>query len=249
MDDHARLLEGGLGYRARIGFLSPGLVDEALSAQFYRMAPAGVTMVRTSLELRDVTVGEVQSAVSRAEAAARELAKFKPDCIALGGSPTVAVGGFGSDAALVGAIEGTSGIRAYAAQAAAIEALREFRVRRLAVVAPFPDDVNALVRDFLEKSGFEILRYEPLRVKWTDLFSTPLRESYELGKRTFRDAGDAEGLYFPCAPQPVVDNIEPLERELGTTVVASMQATLWKGLKLTGVKTPIEGYGKLLRAL
>lgn len=247
MDDYAQLFESGLGYRARIGFLSPGLVDETLSAQFYRMAPPGVTMVRTSLELRDVTVGEVEGAVRRAESAARELAKFKPGCIAMGGSPTVAVGGFGSDKILVDAIERASGIAAFAAQAAAIEAFREFGVKKLAVVAPFPDDVNALVKAFLEKSGFEILRYEALRYAWTDLTTMPLRESYALGKRCFEQAQGAEGLYFPCAPQPVVDNIERLESELGTTVVASMQATLWKGLRVLGVKAAIPGYGKLLR--
>lgn len=35
------LLENGYGWRARIGFLSPGIVDESLSRQFYRMAPPG----------------------------------------------------------------------------------------------------------------------------------------------------------------------------------------------------------------
>lgn len=47
--EYRELLEGGYGWRARIGFLSPGLVDETVTRQFYRMAPPGVTMVRTSL--------------------------------------------------------------------------------------------------------------------------------------------------------------------------------------------------------
>lgn len=213
------------------------------------MAPPGVTLVRTSLELRDVTVGEVESALSRVANAARELAAFAPDCIVMAGSPTVAVGGIGSDRVLVDAIEKAAGIRAFAAQAAAIEAFQQYGVTKLAVVAPFPDDVNVLVKRYLEQSGFEVLAYRALPVPWKQLTRTPLRESYELGRQTFAEAREAQAIYFPCAPQPVVDNLEPLERELGTLAVASLQATLWKGLKLTGVTGSIAGYGRLLRDL
>jgi hypothetical protein len=54
--DYQELLKRGYGHIGRVGFLSPGIVDETLSGQFYRMAPPGVTLVRTSLELKDVTV-------------------------------------------------------------------------------------------------------------------------------------------------------------------------------------------------
>jgi hypothetical protein len=39
-DDYQALLKNGYGHIGRIGFLSPGIVDETLSAQWYRMAPA-----------------------------------------------------------------------------------------------------------------------------------------------------------------------------------------------------------------
>src|SRR5580704_1613045 len=151
--DYQQLLKGGYGYAGRIGYLSPGIVDETLSGQFYRMAPPGVTLVRTSLELKDVTVEEVNAALARTEKAAAELGKYKPDCIVFGGSPTVAVPGHGSDKAIVAEIEKASGRKAFSAQAAAIEALQKYGARRLALATPFPDNVNLLVKAFLEKSG------------------------------------------------------------------------------------------------
>jgi len=54
--DYQELLKRGYGHIGRVGYLSPGIVDETLSGQFYRMAPPGVTLVRTSLELKDVTI-------------------------------------------------------------------------------------------------------------------------------------------------------------------------------------------------
>ena len=247
--DYQELLKRGYGHIGRVGFLSPGIIDETLSGQFYRMAPPGVTLVRTSLELRDVTVEEVNAALAKTERAAAELGKYRPDCIVFGGSPTVAVPGHGSDKIIVEKIERASGRRAFAAQAAAIEALQKYGAKKLALATPFPDNVNALVKGFLEKSGFEILSIRGSGVDYVDLSLTPLQTSWELGKRVFEEARRADALYFPGAPQPCVDIIETLEKELGTFVISSLQASLWKALQILKYRVPVEGYGRLLRDL
>lgn len=247
--DYQQLLKGGYGHIGRIGYLSPGIIDETLSGQFYRMAPPGVTLVRTSLELKDVTVEEVNAALDKTEKASAELGKYKPDCIVFGGSPTVAVPGHGSDKLIVAKIEKASGRKAFSAQAAAIEALEKYGAKRLALATPFPDNVNLLVKAFLEKSGFEVLSMRGLGVHYLDLTLTPLQKSWDLGMEVFREAKNADALYFPGAPQPCVDNIEPLEQELGTFVISSLQASLWKALQIIGYRTPIQGYGRLLREL
>jgi hypothetical protein len=72
--DYQKLLKKGYGHRRR-RLLSPGIIDETLSGQFYRMAPPGVTLVRTCLEPKDVTVEEVNAALARTEKAAAELGK------------------------------------------------------------------------------------------------------------------------------------------------------------------------------
>lgn len=245
-EDYENRFHKGYGFRARVGYLSPGLVDETLSAQFYRLAPAGVTMVRTSLELRDLTVDQIRAAVARAEKAATELRRYKPGCIIIGGSPTVAVGGYGYDKVLVERVQAASGITTFAAQAAAIEALRKYNVTKLAVASPFTPEVNVLVKDFLERSGFSVLSLEVLGVEYLHLTSTPLSATYELGKRAFEKARNADAIYFPGAPQPVSDNIQRLEEELGTTVVSSLQASMWKVLTMFKILDPVKGFGKLL---
>jgi len=71
--------------------------------------------------------------------------------------------------------------------------------------------------------------------------------SWDLGKRVFKEAKGADALYFPGAPQPCVDIIETLEKELGTLVISSLQASLWKALQIIKYENPVEGYGRLLR--
>ena len=248
VDNFAKLLEGGYGWRARIGFLSPGIVDETLSRQFYRMAPDGVTLVRTSLGLVEITVDAQHKALAQVEAAARELAKEKPDCIILGGSPTVVVDGFGTDKVWTERIAAVTGIPASAAQTAAIEAMGLLGMHRIAVATPFPDPINGMLRDFLEQSGFEVAALNNLGIDYRSLTHHPLSGGLELAKRTFAEAGGADGIYFPGAPFPVVDLIQHLEDELDTTVVSSGQATLWKGMQMAGAgDLTVAGYGKLLR--
>ena len=247
--DYSQLLKKGYGHAGRVGYLSPGIVDETLSGQWYRMAPPGVTLVRTSLELKDVTVEEVNAAVARTEKASAELGKYRPDCIVFGGSPTVAVPGHGFEKVIVDKIEKASGCKAFSAQTAAIEALQKYGAKKLALATPFPDKVNMLVKEFLEKSGFQVLSIRGSGVAYLDLTMTPLQTSWDLGKRVFEDAKGADALYFPGAPQPCVDILGALEDELGTFVISSLQASLWKALQIIGYRKPIEGYGRLLREI
>jgi hypothetical protein len=43
--------------------------------------------------------------------------------------------------------------------------------------------------------------------------------------------------------------IETLEKKLGTFVISSLQASLWKALQILKYQVLVEGYGRLLRDL
>jgi maleate cis-trans isomerase len=52
---------------------------------------------------------------------------------------------------------------------------------------------------------------------------------------------------FPSPHWPVINAIAPLEEEFGVTVMSSIQAILWQGLRLAGIKDSISGYGRLFK--
>ena len=58
---------------------------------------------------------------------------------------------------------------------------------------------------------------------------------------------DADTIMFPSPHWPVLDAIEPLEREFGVKVMGALQAIVWEALRRTGIKDRIEGFGSLLR--
>src|SRR5438045_7527348 len=75
------------GYRARIGYTSPPLTTEVFPYEFYKMVPAGVTLVITTLAIVVRSKDEVDRSYEISMKAAREMAAAGVDIIVLGGVP------------------------------------------------------------------------------------------------------------------------------------------------------------------
>ena len=58
--------------------------------------------------------------------------------------------------------------------------------------------------------------------------------------------GGAQALLIPCTDFEAVDLIAPLERDLGTPVLTSNQATMWHALRLAGIQDGVPGFGRLM---
>src|SRR6266508_445123 len=63
------------------------------------------------------------------------------------------------------------------------------------------------------------------------------------------DAPDADAVLLSGTGLPTIGVIEVLERDLGKPVVSSNQASLWRALRLAGVRESISGFGRLLSAV
>ena len=73
------------GHRARIGYASPPLLTEVFAYDFYRLAPAGVTLALTSLAILDRNKDEVDRSYEISMQAARAMASSGVDLVVLGG--------------------------------------------------------------------------------------------------------------------------------------------------------------------
>src|SRR5262249_53136225 len=92
--EHSRSLPASIlgllsmyGYRARIGYTSPPLTTEIFPYEFYRLVPAGVTLVVTSLAIVERSKAEVDQSYDISMKAAREMAAAGVDIVVLGGVP------------------------------------------------------------------------------------------------------------------------------------------------------------------
>ena len=128
---------------------------------------------------------------------------------------------------------------------ASLKGLRALGCRRVALLTPYLDEVNAVVGAFMAHHGFEIAVKgsfkqagdpEICRVPPSDIF----RAGLALGR------GDADGLFISCTALRVSSILGRLEDTLGKPVVASNQALAWDCLRQAGVADPVEGFGGLM---
>src|SRR5262249_60564468 len=73
------------GNRARIGYPSPPLLTEVFAYDFYRLAPAGVTLVLTTLAILDRNKDEVDRSYEISMQSARAMASAGVDLLVSGG--------------------------------------------------------------------------------------------------------------------------------------------------------------------
>ncbi|MBI2848623.1 MAG: Asp/Glu racemase [Chloroflexi bacterium] len=238
------------GWRARIGFISPGsVVNETTTGEFYQIVPEGVGLVAINLGIRNLTDKDIGTAMGGVYEAAQELARQKVDIIVLGGSPPVIFKGHGYDQELIREMERITHRPATTSQTAAVDALQSLEAEKIAVASPFDDIQNQRLKTFLEDSGFDVLSIKGLALPMVEMPTLPLSTSYRIAKEVFREAPTADALYIPCAAWPVVENIETLERDTGIPVVTSIQAMIWKALSLLKIGEVNEGYGQLFETL
>jgi maleate isomerase len=234
------------GHRARIGYTSPPLVTEVFAYDFYRLAPAGVTLALTSLAILDRNKDEVDRSYEASMEAARAMASSGVDLVVLGGVTINLSRGYANADRMLADLSSELGVNVTSSAAAQSKALAALDAKKLVIARPYR-----------QMGEFQLGEYAGRTVLGAVAGNTPFREvgglkrsvALELGRQAMRAYPDADTILFPSPHWPVVDAIEPLERELGVCVVSALQAIVWQALRLTGIHDRIEGFGRLLREL
>lgn len=129
---------------------------------------------------------------------------------------------------------------------AAFAAFEKLGVKSVAVLTPYPDDVNAHVLDYFEDRAITVV----------DFASFGLDTDYEMGSVTPEsvcetalglDYAAADAIFVSCTGLRAVDAVERLEARSGKPVVTSNQALAWHAMRLAGYDQPVEGFGQLLK--
>ena len=234
------------GYRARIGYTSPFSATEVFPYEFYLIAPKGVSLVISTLAVMERTRDEIDRSYDMSLQAAKELARVKVDLIVLGGVPiNLSRGGNADD--LIREVERDTGVPVATSITAQVEALRSLGARRVAVGHPYTPDQDVVFAGYAEKYGFEKSSVKGAGSTGPELGRMPRDAAFALCRALLEADSKADTIWLPCPHWAVAEAIEPLEFELGVTVVTALQAITWHALRRCGVTDKIKGYGRLLR--
>jgi maleate cis-trans isomerase len=242
------------GWRARIGFITPSPGHENNAYEFYLMAPDGVTICMTSLQVMALTQDQYASALGRMEAAVAEMESRKVDAIVQAGVPLTVTQGWDFHKQLAARVAGLTKIPFATDIGACIDAMQAVGMKQVVMLTPFDDSMHEQLSRYVANAGIRVLAAHSIRSSGAseisrryDVSTVPLAVPYQAAKRLFSSTPGANGIWITGALMPSVAAIQPLEQDLGVPVLSSMQAMVWAGLRLAGVKTQVTGYGRLFQ--
>lgn len=236
------------GYRARIGYISPSVI-ELNAYDFYRIVPNGVGLIAVACMVEGWKEDAYKKALSQVESCARDLARRSCDFVIHGGAPLVLSQGKGFEMKLLAQLKEIIGVPCTTSIVAAMDAFRDLSATTLAVVDPYPPDLNAKMTEYLKEWGFKVESLISLGTSFTGSSIASIGDIYRAAKRAIKEAPNAEAMFIPCANFPVVDVIEDIETDFGLPVITNITSQLYVAFKAIGMREKITGYGKLMQNL
>ena len=237
-----------IGWRARLGFLVPP-GNPTVEPEMMALAPEGVTLHFNRMVARglpgapDGQNERNRMMIDNIDASIEMLALVQPDVIMIAHTATSYYLGRQSEAELLVRLEKSTGTRVVTAFGSVLRALERLNVRKLALGAPYSRETTLQGKAHLEAHGLDVASFDNLKGV-TNIYDETAERAYQLARMV--DTPEAEAVFLTGTGMPTLPVLEALEQDLGKPVISSASAMMWRALRLTGVRQPISGYGRLL---
>lgn len=240
-------LDEGIGARARIGLIVLA-TDHTIEHEWRQiMDVPGVayyeSRIFNSSAITPETLATMERDLTQATAVIRPGQPM--DVIAYGCTSGAMV--IGEDKVAARIREARPGVQVTNPIGAAIAGMKALGCRRIALLTPYIDRINRMMRDYIQARGLgvpvmgsfnheednEVARIDGASVKAAAL---------EIGRHR-----DVDGVFVACTSLRVAALVEDLEAELGKPVTSSNHAMAWHALRLGRIAEPLRGRGRLFR--
>ena len=129
---------------------------------------------------------------------------------------------------------------------AALKAFKKLNLKNIAVLTPYPKDVNVTVFDYLSKNNLTIDSFNSFNLNYDSEIAQVSLESLKESIANI-NLDNVDGLFVSCTALKIVDILDEVEKKFNTTVISSNQAIIWDCLRLLNIDTYVSGYGNLLK--
>ena len=239
----------------QLGYVIPHLYTDLDAYQFYRVAPEGMMLATTGLDLKDYTLAAVETELPLLWQRFELLAK-KVDRLSLSGVPVASALGRAKMREILAEGEKRTGLVCDTDLEAHIATRQHFDATRIAVATRWPEPVNEALTRYLAEAGIEVIarrsRGRSLQENKVSSAAADYELALELGREAMRAAPEAQALLMPGGLWFAIHAVPILEAEFGRPVLLNILSTTRTALVQAGeriVKRPDPRWGKVLQAV
>ena len=244
----AHRLDGGISARARLGLIVLA-TDYTIEWEWRQiMAPlAGVGLYHARIMNSPQITPETLQAMEGDLAATTRLL--------LPGSPfNVLAYGCTSASMVIGEARVTELIQGVRPEAkvttpvtAARAAFQALGVKRIALLTPYIQEINDMMRGYFESRGYPVPVMGSYNIQDDTQVAKLSRESVKSAALELGSNAAVDGVFVSCTSIRLVNVVEELEQALGKPVTSSNHAMAWHTLRLAGIDEKLAGFGSLFR--
>ena len=128
----------------------------------------------------------------------------------------------------------------------AIKAFNKMNVKKIAVFTPYPESVNKTISEYFIKKNINVMSFSTFNLD-LDVDFARVDPKYLSEILTKLNMNDADALFVSCTALPVLEILDEVEKKINKPVFSSNQTLIWDTIRSVGYKSPVDGYGKLLR--
>jgi maleate cis-trans isomerase len=240
----------------QLGYVIPHLYTDMDAYQFYRVAPEGMMLITTGLDLREYSLAAVEEQLPRLWRAFDLLASKKCDRIALSGVPVASALGRPKMQELLAEAQRRTDLPCDTDLEAHIAALQHLGASRIALATRWPDAVNDALTRYLAAAGIQVIacksRPRSLRENKYSSAAADHELALELGREVLAASPQAEALLMPGGLWFAIHAVPLLEAEFGKPVLLNILSTTWAALHAASGRVqqrPEARWGKVLASL
>lgn len=130
---------------------------------------------------------------------------------------------------------------------AAIAGLNALGTRRIALLTPYIDEINEMMRAHLLAHGIGVPVVGSFNHENDNEVARIDAVSIETAVLGIGQEADVEAVFVSCTSLRLVEQVERLEAQLNKPVTSSNHALAWRTLRLAGCTDVVPGFGRLMR--
>ncbi len=237
----------------RIGYISPHPLIDTLPYEFYLMAPTGVMMTASCLEIADYTLEAVENQLAVLDCRIDALVKRGAQRIVISGVPVAVALGRQRMQSLLDRLQARWQLPCDTDLEAIIAGVKASGAVTVGLATRWHGQMNEALTAYLAEASVEVvsLANSPRSMMENAGLDdeTGIALAMDLGEQAITADSSPDALIIPGGRWITAGVIPILESRFGKPVITNYSAGLWAALRAVGHHQPIKGWGMLLSRL